>query len=346
MLIIRADANEFISAGHIMRCLAIAQEWHRRGGDCLFVSSDAGAARFVESKGFRCIALNSNWKDLNGEISAMQRIVRGHGRPALLVDTYSITARYIEALSPFAAVGYMGTKRIISNRLAFLINYSVNIDEVLYDRLAEGGNCRMLLGPRYAPLRKGFQDHRPRSTEKVRNILLTTGNGDAIGITTPIIEALMPLLDANGARIKVVIGSLFSNKDELYNRFAHAIGVELLADVDDMAPLMLGSDVAVSACGTTLYELAACGVPTVGFSLVPEQDSNGETDCLMSKGVIEYAGRAYEDKDACISSLRAAVASLVNDAARRDSLARAFHELIDGNGVVRICNVLEELGVS
>ena len=43
-LIIRADANSQIGAGHIMRCLALAQAWQDDGGRCVFVvATDAGS---------------------------------------------------------------------------------------------------------------------------------------------------------------------------------------------------------------------------------------------------------------------------------------------------------------
>ncbi len=41
LLIVRADGNETVGYGHVMRCCALAEEWQARGGQCVFVTSDS-----------------------------------------------------------------------------------------------------------------------------------------------------------------------------------------------------------------------------------------------------------------------------------------------------------------
>ncbi|GAH09486.1 unnamed protein product, partial [marine sediment metagenome] len=41
-LLIRADASKEIGHGHVVRCLALAQEWQSRGGEVAMVSRELG----------------------------------------------------------------------------------------------------------------------------------------------------------------------------------------------------------------------------------------------------------------------------------------------------------------
>ena len=114
--------------------------------------------------------------------------------------------------------------------------------------------------------------------------------------------------------------------------------VDLLFNATDMSPIMRNADLAVSACGTTLYELAACGVPTVGFSLVPEQTESGGS--LSELGVIEYAGAAYEDLDGCAGRIVSSLEQLAVDMEKRCSMSKEFHKLSDGRGCDKISDEL------
>lgn len=342
MLVFRVDANDSISAGHVRRCLAIANTWRSKGGECFFVSADDGASPFIESEGFPLEVLESDWTDLESELPAVRRLLRPYSGSVFLVDSYQITSRYVRELANMASVGYLGTKRLVSPELRLLANYSLNIDDDFYCR-SYGKKCRLLLGPAYAPLRQGFF-RVPRGVRRhVRSILPTTGNADAEGVTGVIIDSLLPTLLQERIRLRVVIGPLNASKRQLHKRYSNCEQVELLENVTNMAVLMRECDIAVSACGTTLYELAACGVPTVGFSMVPEQDANGETDKLKELGVIEYAARAYDGIATCAAAVRNKVESLVHDAVRREALSKSFHELIDGLGCERICDEISRL---
>lgn len=341
-LVIRADANSGISAGHVRRCLAIAREWRNRGGKCLFVCADGGAVPFVEADGFECVVLGTDWKNLREEISIMADVLSGHDDPLLLIDTYQVTPAYIKELVPFAAIGYIGIKRFPTDGLRFLINYSVAADRMAYEHADEG--CDLLIGPAFAPLRSEFRFRAVMDFDRpVRRILLTTGNTDALGMVPSLIGSIVPKLEHVGVLLEVVVGPLFSNRESIFGKWCGHPALKLFDGADDMPALMHSSDLAISACGTTLYELAACGVPTVGFSLAPEQDAEGETAALSELGVIEYAGRAYEDKESCVEIVCDAVMRLIEDVRYRADMARRFHALVDGRGCDRICDELERL---
>ena len=51
MIWIRADANEEIGSGHIMRCLSIAAALKEREEEVCFLIADDGAVRLLREKG-------------------------------------------------------------------------------------------------------------------------------------------------------------------------------------------------------------------------------------------------------------------------------------------------------
>ena len=64
-LVIRTDANTQIGAGHLMRCLALAQAWQDSGGDAVFLShceSDVLRKRIMD-EGFDFIPLEKPHPD-------------------------------------------------------------------------------------------------------------------------------------------------------------------------------------------------------------------------------------------------------------------------------------------
>ena len=51
MLYVRADMNNIIATGHIMRCLAIADAAADLGEDTTFILADDKAAGFIQERG-------------------------------------------------------------------------------------------------------------------------------------------------------------------------------------------------------------------------------------------------------------------------------------------------------
>ncbi|OUO86400.1 hypothetical protein B5F40_15150 [Gordonibacter sp. An230] len=341
MIVFRVDANGSISAGHVMRCLAIAEEASGRGIDCLFVSADEGALPFVSDRGFRCEVLGTDWRDIEFEIPSFAQMLRSLPDPVVVVDTYQANERYMRRLSTCARMGYLGTK--IVPGVDFLINYSLNANRSTYDALVAFKGVKLMVGPTYSPLRRAFSQGPIRVSEQVRSILVTTGNTDPIGVTGAIVGTLEPIAREEGVLLKVVVGPMFDQDWEWFERIVGNSSIEICRDVKDMAALMRSVDLAVSACGTTLYELGACGVPTVGFSLSLEQDSGGEAAALGSQGCIEYAGRAYREKSECVANVGKLVKRLIDDRQRRKGLSLAFHTLVDGHGCERICDELQKI---
>ncbi len=68
MIVFRADANEYIASGHVMRCLSIADALFSLGEEVAFITSDENATEMIRNRGHKAICLNTDWNDKEGEL--------------------------------------------------------------------------------------------------------------------------------------------------------------------------------------------------------------------------------------------------------------------------------------
>jgi spore coat polysaccharide biosynthesis predicted glycosyltransferase SpsG len=107
--------------------------------------------------------------------------------------------------------------------------------------------------------------------------------------------------------------------------------------VRDEVPVFLRARLALVAAGSTVWELARCGVPSVCVSVAPNQ----RVVCagLASSGAGLDAGDAA---DTTPDALVAQALALWDDAPRLAAMARAARGLVDGRGVLRVIDALAD----
>ena len=103
-----------------------------------------------------------------------------------------------------------------------------------------------------------------------------------------------------------------------------------------MARFMQEADLAVSAGGTTLYELCAVGTPAISYSFADNQLGNVEK--FEEDGMISYAGDLRRDP---VAEHVAAYLDYFgqNQKVRRERSLK-MQELVDGKGALRIAKAL------
>ena len=98
MLYIRADMNEIMATGHIMRCLAIADAARELGRDTTFILADEQAVLLVRKRGYHSIVLDTGWDKMDMELPILQKVITEYGIQSLLVDSYMVTSNYLQIL--------------------------------------------------------------------------------------------------------------------------------------------------------------------------------------------------------------------------------------------------------
>ena len=340
MLYIRADSNPVIAGGHIMRCLTIAKAMLAADEEVCFLIADENPVPVLEEAGLNYIVLHSDWQNLMTDIEQVEILLQKEKRPILLIDTYSVTKEYVENLKPYAKVVYLGSKSEYLGDLDLLINYSTDIDCDFYNRYYSK-RTMLLLGPTYAPLRKEFRNSEKKYGKKVERILVTTGNTDRDHMITVILSTLLPLIERTEIVIDTIVGRMFDDKDYLHKTYDINNHISLHEDVKSMSTLMEECDLAISANGTTVYELSAIGVPAITFAMTAEQIRSAEA--LSKLGVVDYCGKSYEDRENCLKMIYSRVSYYLENNNEMINLAKKAHDLIDGNGCQRIVDTILKL---
>ena len=75
MLYIRADMNEQIATGHIMRCLSIADALIVAGESVTFILADEQAVDLLKQRGYDAIVLHTEWNQMEKELPALSHVI-------------------------------------------------------------------------------------------------------------------------------------------------------------------------------------------------------------------------------------------------------------------------------
>lgn len=340
MVCFRADSNKQIASGHIMRCISIAQAFKDAGEEVTFLIADKNPIPMLERAEMKYIILHSVWNQLMGEIDVMKSLLQSYDNPLLIIDTYQVSKGYIEELVPYAKICYLGSKPEYLGPIHALINYSTDIDYNFYYNNYKD-TTKLLLGASYAPLRKEFLEvkHEQSKDGKCR-VLLTTGNTDARNCVGKILSILTQLR-ASSLEIHVVVGGMYDTKEQLHQLYDGNPMVVLHENVKSMSDLMAISDLAISANGTTVYELAAAQVPVISFSMVEEQVKSARK--LSELGAVEYCGEIFNDTENVVNKIVNVALELAESAEKRERLNYKAHSVIDGRGCKRIVEELKNI---
>jgi UDP-2,4-diacetamido-2,4,6-trideoxy-beta-L-altropyranose hydrolase len=332
-LLIRADANARMGIGHLMRCLALAQGWRSQGGQVTFVTaceSDSLRQRLSE-EGFRTVTLRhchphpSDW-DTTSEVLA------DHPGAWVVLDGYHFDPAYQSRIKT------ADHRLLVIDDMAHLDHYyadvvlNQNIHAETLDYVCEPFTC-LLLGTRYVLLRREFWPWREwerEIPEVARKVLITLGGGDPDNQTLKVIRALQRV-DVDGLEATVVVGASNPHFREVESAASGWRGIRLVRNVSNIPELMSWADMAVTAGGSTCWEIAYFGLPSVLLVLAENQREIAEglhrADVSLNLGWYEEVTR---------ERVAEALSNLISDRRRRQQMSHNGNNLVDGKGAERV----------
>ena len=258
-IIIRANGGTSIGMGHLMRCTVLAQELSTFA-TVVFVCEDkeefASGINFLISKNYQVCKLAP--ETFIQKLSAIKA-------DALITDSYAVTEDYFDLLKDaFPVTGYIDDTNLLRFNVDFLLNQNIYADTLEYNVPA---NTTKLLGSDYLLLREEFHNLPAHDiAPEIKNVLITLGGADNNNLTSELIKEVTERYPK--LIFHVVVGPSFIHADKLDELASNTV---LLYSKPKMSKLMQKVDLAISACGSTIYELASCGIPTIGIVVANNQ---------------------------------------------------------------------------
>jgi UDP-2,4-diacetamido-2,4,6-trideoxy-beta-L-altropyranose hydrolase len=321
----RCDASPTIGAGHVMRCLSVAQFLSRAGWSCAFVTNPEAAATVpsLMTSGFpiRTVERADNVRLLDVEASL------------IVVDHYGLDASFECQLSANGRIVVVFDDLVGRTHACDIL-----VDPTPGREARDFANCvqastRLLLGADYAMLGRAWRAQRNaarvRMAEQrpVRRILVSMGATDPGDATSRVLAAL----DASrlDAAVDVVLGAaaphIAAVKANLRPRMTLHIEPSNLPEIAALA------DMAIGASGTSSFERAVLGLPAL---VVPTADNQRFISAAFrNAGAAEIV--AVEELDAPIL-FGAKIAALAADGQRRATMSKVAASFTDGRGPARL----------
>lgn len=330
-IVICADASSKIGTGHIMRCLTLADALREQQAQIQFLCRDLAGnlISYILQKGYRVRIL----ADL-APATAQAFFAQLPPIDWLIVDHYELDHQWECQMRPFVK------KIFVIDDLANRIHdCDVLLDQNFYREPIQRYQplvpkaCQLLLGGQFALLRPEFAAQRQKMQLRdgnIKKIFVFFSGSDPTRETAKTLDALW-LLNLPEIQVDVVVGHSCPDKVQIEASCQQLPNVNYHCQINNMAELMAGADLAIGAGGSATWERCCLGLPTLTIVVA---DNQLETTLeLARQGKIIFLGNSAQ---VTVETLKSALFTLLNTPEWLYFLSREVQNLVDGLGVSRV----------
>jgi UDP-2,4-diacetamido-2,4,6-trideoxy-beta-L-altropyranose hydrolase len=340
-----ADSGPEVGGGHLMRCLSLAQALAGRGATCAFMAPRDAAGVLDAFAGKAIGRLKASQGRLPGFAYESASQTDQWGADVVVIDHYGISAGLEQRFRR------AGRRIVVIDDLAdrehdcdLLIDPGLGRRDADYRDLVPAA-ARVLAGPDYALLRSEYAQARPEALSRrvpgaaPTRLLVALGLTDLRGITGRVLNIVLPQL--GDLEVDVVVGARAPSLTWLKHLTETDGRLRLHVQSNEMSRLMTLADIAIGAGGSSTWERACLGLPSISLILAENQRQMAQG--LDSDGAVlavDAVGEGLPER------LLAAFQRLTTDAQLRTRLADASAALCDGLGANRCADAIVELAGS
>lgn len=271
------EGGKDMGFGHMTRCLSLYQAFEERGIRPKFIiNGDNDIEYLLKDINYQIF----NWLDKRNKLFEMVK-----DADIAIIDSYlADISFYNKILKMVKLPVYIDDNKRLEYPKGIVLNGSIYAEGLNYPKR---NGVTYLLGTKYILLTKEYWDIPKKKTkDKIENVMIIFGGDDAKNMTPKIMNLLNKKYQ--GLKKNIIIGKAFHNIKEIEKEIENNTNLIYCPDAGKIKEIMLESDIAISAGGQTLHELARIGVPTIGICVAKNQLRNVEG--WRKAGFLEYAG--------------------------------------------------------
>jgi UDP-2,4-diacetamido-2,4,6-trideoxy-beta-L-altropyranose hydrolase len=331
-VLLRADASATQGTGHVMRCLTLAEALGMAGHHVLLATNDSGVPwldELMRGRGLDVVRVGQHSLDLE--------LVESLQPDWLVVDSYEIPPTAISACQRSTRVLAIidGDDRCIGADL--FLDHNIGAENLSWSACVR---ARLLAGSRYALVRHSIvaarREHPWRFLADPPHVLAVMGGSDPTGTIVPVTRALCSLLTPITATI--VTSPIW--RDDVESLINSRSGFQVVSPTRDLPELLSRADIAISAAGTSSWEICTLGIPSVLISVVENQRASLRE--LTNRGLAWGIDPADIGPAQLNGAIQKALNALLTKELVRHKMSQNCLDSFDGRGARRVVDAMAE----
>lgn len=271
-ILFRADSSSVIGTGHIMRDLVLAEEFEN--AHIIFATQDLPGTinhKIIE-KDYDLEILNSN------DIEELISIIKKYTINMIVIDHYGIDHDYEKALKESTGVTIFVLDDTYKKHYCdILLNHNIYAENERYKNLVPK-HCELKCGSKYTLLRDEFikakkQKSKIKKDKQSKTIFIAMGGADHRNINIDILKTIKKIRKNYKQNLKVNIVTTNANKNlnQLKKYCKDKKWINLHINLNEIAKLMIKSDLSIVTPSVTANEIYYLGVPMIVIKTADNQ---------------------------------------------------------------------------
>lgn len=282
---IRCDFGKIHGLGHFKRCLNLANDLKKKKIKSTFIiNNDKKIKNIIKDNNHKFIIINGEEISINEDVSWNTKKDN-----VLIFDSRNLNNKYLNRFK-------YGFKCCFDDNLYRDLNCSILINNNLWIKknlYSKNSNRKLLVGFKYNTV----NDDTFVSKQKRDGLLISFGGEDPDNITLKIIKYIRNYF--NSKKIFVILGPYHPDKKSIKDFTKKMNNIKLINNPKNLKPYYDLCNLAITACGTTIYELIASKIPFGYFVIENHQKEFGQ---YIGKKKLGFNIGNYKNSEKTISN--------------------------------------------